>query len=46
MTEVVDKLKQRQMKEYGKTQRKEIKLAKEENMKETMCQTERYHIFI
>ena len=29
----------------AKTQKREIKLAKEETMKETVCQTQWYHIF-
>ena len=40
MTEGVEDLKQRQRKEKGKTRKREIKLAKEGTMKETMCQTQ------
>ena len=32
--------------EKGKTRKREIKLAKEGTMKETICQTQWYHIFI
>ena len=40
VTERVEDLKQRQRKEKGKTEKREIKLAKEGTMKETMCQTQ------
>ena len=40
VTEGVEDLKQRQRKEKGKTEKREIKLAKEGTMKETMCQTQ------
>ena len=46
VTERVENLTQRQRKEKGKTRKREIKLAKEGTMKETMCQTQWYHIFI
>ena len=40
VTERVENLTQRQRKEKGKTRKREIKLAKEGTMKETMCQTQ------
>ena len=46
VTEGVEDLKQRQRKEKGKTQKREIKLAKEGTMKETMCQTQSDRIFM
>ena len=40
VTERVEDLKQRQKKENGKIRKREIKLAKEGMIKETMCQTQ------